>query len=361
MTTNINFDEFNLLNNNPLLKFGIYILKRGDLISSNVYKIGKTERTLYNRFNEYNYPGTYILDYIPVSQISFTERHILINLKNNNNIIKRCDLGNEYFEGDYTIIYDIVMTVCNEYKIINTLDIKKLIEYCNNNHKPTLKFNDSAHININNNLNEINIINEELNSFDKIEHDLFYNAINNNTDYQIAEYYAYKNREYLFINNNNVYYFNNGFWNIINDNYYTIKKHLSNEFYNIFYNELIRIKNLLNTSNNNIIQNQYTKYIKKLNNICLKLKSNYNIKNIIKDILITCVKDNINFDSHIFYLNFLNGTLNLQTKEFIKHDPTHYITKQILLNYEPNKYSKEEKLKLIFKLRSFFPTIEELD
>ena len=113
------------LNNNELLQFGIYILKRGDLLDTNIYKIGKTERTLYTRYNEYTYIGTQILHYLPVNQTSHVERNIIRELKKNKDIKQCKEYGKEYFEGNYNIILDIVNKISNDnkYKINHTLDI----------------------------------------------------------------------------------------------------------------------------------------------------------------------------------------------------------------------------------------------
>ncbi len=78
-----NYESTGLINNEQL-KQGIYIIKRGDLLNTNIYKIGKTERSLYTRHNEYKYPGTRVLYFKPVKFVSCIERLILNLLKENN-------------------------------------------------------------------------------------------------------------------------------------------------------------------------------------------------------------------------------------------------------------------------------------
>jgi putative DNA primase/helicase len=41
-------------------------------------------------------------------------------------------------------------------------------------------------------------------------------------------------------------------------------------------------------------------------------------------------------DTHPFLLNFLNGTLNLETGELLPHTREHFITKIVHYNYNPD-------------------------
>ncbi len=168
------------LNNNELLQFGIYILKRGDLLDTNIYKIGKTERTLLTRYNEYTNTGTKIFHYTPVNQTSYVERYIIRELKKNKDIKIRLDYGKEYFEGELNIILDVVNRICNnkKYKVNHELDILKLIDYCNNNHSPTKIINNKIRTkyinNIINNLKKLNDI-QIMNLNEALENNELYN------------------------------------------------------------------------------------------------------------------------------------------------------------------------------------------
>ncbi len=143
METSDNYSAINfikLISKNDTIKYGIYILKRGDLLDTNIYKIGKTERSLYKRHNEYKIKNTTVLYYLPVNKIVYAlEQLIIYKLKNNNNIIFRSDLGNEYFEGEYTIILNTINDICNDYRVEHNIDIENYIKLSNENHKPTLK------------------------------------------------------------------------------------------------------------------------------------------------------------------------------------------------------------------------------
>ncbi len=168
------------LNNSDLLQFGIYILKRGDLLDTNIYKIGKTERTLLTRYNEYTNIGTKIFHYLPVNQTSYVERYIIRELKKNKDIKIRLDYGKEYFEGELNIIFDVVNRICNnkKYKVNHELDILKLIDYCNNNHTPTKIINNKIRTkyinNIINNLKKLDNI-QIMNLNEALENNELYN------------------------------------------------------------------------------------------------------------------------------------------------------------------------------------------
>ncbi len=142
METSDNYSAINfikLISNNKTIKYGIYILKRGDLLDTNIYKIGKTERSLYTRHNEYKFKNTTVLYYLPVDKVNALEQLIIYKLKKNNNLIFRSDIGNEYFEGEYNIILNTINDICNDYRIEHDVDIENYIKLSNENHKPTLK------------------------------------------------------------------------------------------------------------------------------------------------------------------------------------------------------------------------------
>ncbi len=147
-------EDYKIINKAKELLFGIYIMKRGDLLNTNVYKIGKTERSLNTRHNEYSVPNTIVLYYIPVNKVDAIEQLIIFKLKNTKFIKFRVDLGNEYFEGDYEIIKNIIYNLCDAFKIEHNYNINKLIEYTNNNHRPTIKF-----LNNNNEFDNYNMLN----------------------------------------------------------------------------------------------------------------------------------------------------------------------------------------------------------
>lgn len=202
------------------------------------------------------------------------------------------------------------------------------------------------------------------------EQKLIYKAIKNNFDYDIANYFNFKFPNNILSYKTDIFIYDNGKWKYMDDNNYKLKRILATDFYDIFENKLNDLINKLKYYNEledkkdeNIkykIKN-YKNLISNVDKICSKLKHTTGKESIIKELYICTSHDNIIFDSNEYYLNFLNGTLNLQTKEFMKHNPIHYITKQIPFNYEPNKFNNIEKLNLFNKLLSFFPTKEELD
>ncbi len=171
-------EDYKLINKTKELLNGIYIMKRGDLIDKNVYKIGKTIRSLNKRHNEYKVPNTIVLFYIAVNKVDQLEQLIIFKLKSNKDIIFRVDLGNEYFEGEYNIIKDTINNICNEYKVEHNYNIVKLIEYTNKNHKPTLKSNKDIYRDNNEIKNNINTCDNNKNNIDTFDN----NEIENNID-----------------------------------------------------------------------------------------------------------------------------------------------------------------------------------
>ncbi len=140
METSDNYSAIKLISNNDTIKNGIYILKRGDLLDTNIYKIGKTERSLYKRHNEYKIKNTTVLYYLPVDNIVNAIKQLIIyKLKKNSNLKFRSDIGNEYFEGEYNIILNTINDICNDYRVDHNVDIENYIKLSNENHKPTLK------------------------------------------------------------------------------------------------------------------------------------------------------------------------------------------------------------------------------
>ncbi len=195
--------------------------------------------------------------------------------------------------------------------------------------------------------------------------DLLYNAINKNSDYPIAKYYCFKYPNTVLVYKGDMYYYKNGFWRFMDDNNFSIKKTLATSFYDIFNNELIKLKeeqNKLDDNDENKNKRNLLKFqITNLNKICYKLHSSGSKESLIKEICVASSNEDIHFDEKINLLNFNNGTLNLDTNEFKEHDPLDYITKIIPFNYNPNKYSNNEKNNIINKIASIFQLKEELD
>jgi len=95
----------------------IYLLKEREFIKTkeNIYKVGMTKKENLKRFNQY--PKNSILLF----------QMICNNCKNMENFIikkfketfkQRKDIGNEYFEGEYKLMIDIIyLTIKNELNI----------------------------------------------------------------------------------------------------------------------------------------------------------------------------------------------------------------------------------------------------
>jgi hypothetical protein len=101
----------------------IYLLQEREFIKTkeNIYKVGRTRKENYERFNQYP-KGSILLFQMICKKCEKIEVEIIKEFKDRFN--QRKDIGNEYFEGDYKIMIDIIY-----------LEIKKEIneiEYDNN-------------------------------------------------------------------------------------------------------------------------------------------------------------------------------------------------------------------------------------
>ena len=95
-------------------KSGIYIMIRPEHINNNIYKVGMTDSKLNKRHNQYNI-GTKVLHFIPCKKAKHIEQLILEILRHSNNIIYRSDIGLEYFQGEYDLIKNILISNCPDF------------------------------------------------------------------------------------------------------------------------------------------------------------------------------------------------------------------------------------------------------
>jgi hypothetical protein len=105
----------------------IYLLQEREFIKTkeNIYKVGRTEKENHSRFNQYS-KGSVLLFQMICNDCKSIERQIINLFKEK--FIQRKDIGNEYFEGDFQLMIDIIYsTIRNETKItdISSDDDKK--------------------------------------------------------------------------------------------------------------------------------------------------------------------------------------------------------------------------------------------
>lgn len=92
----------------------IYLLQEREFIKTkeNVYKVGRTEKENHKRFEQYP-KGSVLLFQIMCDNCRTAERNILLLFKSK--FVQRKDIGNEYFEGDYKAMMDLIyLTVKND-------------------------------------------------------------------------------------------------------------------------------------------------------------------------------------------------------------------------------------------------------
>lgn len=108
--------------NNP--NHEIYIIKLAEHIrcKDNIFKVGMTTRGVVKRLKGYP-KNSQILFSIKVKDAKLCERFVLENCRKETNL-KKCDrnnkeqykrLGNEYFEGDYKLLLNLVKTSCEKF------------------------------------------------------------------------------------------------------------------------------------------------------------------------------------------------------------------------------------------------------
>jgi hypothetical protein len=95
----------------------VYLLQEREFIKTNekIYKIGMTTKPNHTRFNQYP-KGSILLFQIICNDCCSLEKQILSNFKSK--FILRKDIGNEYFEGNFTeMIFIISDVVIKSYQI----------------------------------------------------------------------------------------------------------------------------------------------------------------------------------------------------------------------------------------------------
>lgn len=101
----------------------IYLLQEREFVNAkqNIYKVGRTTKPNLKRFNQY--PKESVLLYHTICyDCKIIERQVIKQFKENFKLRK--DIGNEYFEGNYKIMIDIIyLTIKNEICVIKDNDM----------------------------------------------------------------------------------------------------------------------------------------------------------------------------------------------------------------------------------------------
>ena len=88
----------------------IYLLQEREFTKTNenIYKVGRTKKENYRRFNQYP-KGSVLLFQIICNNCENIETQVIKEFKEKFN--QKKDIGNEYFEGDYKIMIDKIYTI----------------------------------------------------------------------------------------------------------------------------------------------------------------------------------------------------------------------------------------------------------
>jgi hypothetical protein len=116
----------------------IYLLQEREFIKTNenIYKVGMTKQNNHQRFNQYP-KGSILLLQLICNDCVFIEKQLLNIFKET--FIKRIDIGNEYFEGDYKHMNKIICELINNEEEIKDNEEKLII-----NGNKTQTVNDSC-------------------------------------------------------------------------------------------------------------------------------------------------------------------------------------------------------------------------
>jgi hypothetical protein len=104
-----------------------------------------TDSKLNKRHNQYNI-GTKVLHFIPCKKAKHIEQLILEILRHSNNIIYRSDIGLEYFQGEYDLIKNILISNCPDFFTIK-YDFN-LVDFINSANKYSKGCNENINIQV---------------------------------------------------------------------------------------------------------------------------------------------------------------------------------------------------------------------
>ena len=140
----------------------IYLLKEREFMKTNenIYKIGKTKQDNFKRFNSYP-KGSVLIFQILCSNCTNIENKLIKLFREK--YIKRKDIGNEYFEGDYINMIDDIIKIVNSDLRQNNIFKKKDISKSNKTSDKIVKsneLNESAELNELNESDKSNELNE---------------------------------------------------------------------------------------------------------------------------------------------------------------------------------------------------------
>jgi hypothetical protein len=105
------------MNDTIMMSQYIYLLQEREFIKTkeNVYKVGMTKKENHERFNQYP-KGSVLLFQIICNNCKNMEKIVLTKFKET--FKQRKDIGNEYFEGEYKVMIDIIyLTIKDELNI----------------------------------------------------------------------------------------------------------------------------------------------------------------------------------------------------------------------------------------------------
>jgi len=112
--TNIYLIYYFIMNNQSMVTNYIYLLQEREFIKTieNIYKVGRTKKENHQRFNQYP-KGSILLFQMICNNCENIESLIIKQFKEQ--FTQRKDIGNEYFEGNYNIMIDIIYSIIKKY------------------------------------------------------------------------------------------------------------------------------------------------------------------------------------------------------------------------------------------------------
>jgi hypothetical protein len=116
------------MSDNIMMSQYIYLLQEREFIKTkeHVYKVGMTKKDNYERFNQYP-KGSVLLFQMICNNCKNMEKLVLKKFKET--FKQRKDIGNEYFEGEYKVMIDIIyLTIKNNNSLEDDIVEDDIIE-----------------------------------------------------------------------------------------------------------------------------------------------------------------------------------------------------------------------------------------
>lgn len=176
-------------------------------------------------------------------------------------------------------------------------------------------------------------------------------------DYALVLYHVYKDKYVCCsIKHHTWYVFKDHRW--VQDNGISLRSKISTHLFQLYsekQNQCLVEAQQHDANNSKDLYEKIQRKIKKLAEICVKLKKTSDKNNIIRESMEIFFDDNFikNIDTNPYLMCFQNGIFDFKTKEFRQGYPQDYVTKSTNIPYEKYNYSEPEQRKISDEITIF--------